>query len=167
MTSSPCAFRASILVSLVFCSRTNKNVSLGELIRSDFALFQDPYLVCFQCLSHVYFYLFWYFDMFCENCAYVSQKDRKKSKMEFWRVQRQPVVRCMCRIDRWTIAPLRLKRSAPESCAEKSEDGQRPLCSDRSRRSRSHWTNLQRPLQDVQRPLPKSTEASQFLSKNT
>ena len=39
MTSSPCAFRASILVSLVFCSRTNKNVSLGELIRPDFALF--------------------------------------------------------------------------------------------------------------------------------
>ena len=39
MTSSPCAFRASIFVSLVFCLRTNKNVSLGELIRPDFALF--------------------------------------------------------------------------------------------------------------------------------
>ena len=47
--------------------------------------------------------------MFCKNCAYLSQKDKKKSKMEFWRVQRRPAARCVCRNDRWHTATAELE----------------------------------------------------------
>ena len=102
------------------------------------------------------FYLFWYFDMFSENCAYLSQKDRKKSKMEFWRVQRRPAARCVCRSDRWPTATTALEAVRSGKVVLKSlktPSDRWDVCSELSRRSRSHWTNLQR-------PLPKSAKAS-------
>ena len=97
------------------------------------------------------FSLYWYFDVFCEICAYLSLKRQQNFEVKNLEHSRCPAVRCNTHSDSWSLAtaePVAVRSG--ESCAETKNTP-----SDCSKSFRSYGIIHSNRCNTVLRPLTK------------